>query len=135
MSLYAAQTAKILLVGSVGALGLLSGINNILDYRTNFEVVRHVLYMDALPPGSASLGAPLPIRACGGSPVRSSSRPNGSTDVFASSEPCASLRAAPRSFDSAKGLAVAGLTLGFALYFFGFLVIGGEWFQTWQAGQ
>ncbi|HEY5225759.1 MAG TPA: DUF2165 family protein [Methylovirgula sp.] len=26
-------------------------------------------------------------------------------------------------------------TLGFALYFFGFLVIAGEWFQMWQSSQ
>ena len=29
--------------------------------------------------------------------------------------------------------AVAGLVLGMALWFFGFLTAGGEWFQMWQS--
>ncbi len=27
------------------------------------------------------------------------------------------------------------LAIGFTLYFFGFLIIGGEWFQMWQSPQ
>ncbi len=30
-------------------------------------------------------------------------------------------------------LAVAGLTVGFALWFFGFMVIAGEYFAMWQS--
>jgi predicted small integral membrane protein len=135
MPLYAVQTAKIVLVGCVGVLGLLSGIDNILDCRTNFEVVRHVLSMDALTPGGA-----LAWRAI------TDPRPQGfAYAIIIATEllygglcVLGSLRLiarGPRSFDSAKGLAVVGLGLGFALYFFGFLVVGGEWFQMWQAGQ
>ena len=33
----------------------------------------------------------------------------------------------------AKGVAVAGLTMGLLLYVVGFLVIAGEWFAMWQS--
>jgi predicted small integral membrane protein len=36
-------------------------------------------------------------------------------------------------FEEAKGLAVAGLTLGFLLYAVGFVTVGGEWFAMWQS--
>jgi predicted small integral membrane protein len=37
------------------------------------------------------------------------------------------------TFNAAKDVAVAGLVIGFALWFFGFMVVGGEWFQMWQS--
>jgi predicted small integral membrane protein len=36
-------------------------------------------------------------------------------------------------FYGKAGGAVTGLVLGFALWFFGFMVVGGEWFQMWQS--
>ena len=39
----------------------------------------------------------------------------------------------PREFNAAKDVAIAGLVFGFALWFFGFMVVGGEWFQMWQS--
>jgi predicted small integral membrane protein len=43
------------------------------------------------------------------------------------------LRADARTFNRAKATAVAGLTLGFLLYQFGFITIGGEWFGMWMS--
>ncbi len=135
MPLDAVRAAKIALVGCVGALGLLVGIDNILDYRTNFEVVRHVLSMDALPPGSAfawrAVADPR-LQRLAYAIIIAAELLYGSLCILGALRLVAR---GPRSFDSAKGLAVAGLALGFALYFFGFLVVGGEWFQMWQAGQ
>ena len=36
-------------------------------------------------------------------------------------------------FNRAKAMAVAGLVCGLGLWFFGFLVVGGEWFDMWQS--
>ena len=38
-------------------------------------------------------------------------------------------------FNRTKPLAIAGLTLGFLLYQFGFITIGGEWFGMWMSQQ
>ena len=37
------------------------------------------------------------------------------------------------SFHAAKGLGILGLVLGLSLWFFGFQVIGAEWFASWQS--
>ncbi|SDY58163.1 Predicted small integral membrane protein [Pseudomonas salomonii] len=38
-------------------------------------------------------------------------------------------------FNRAKAGATASLTLGFVVWFFGFMVVGGEWFLMWQSHQ
>ena len=36
-------------------------------------------------------------------------------------------------FNRAKRLVHIGVALGLLVWFFGFLVVGGEWFQMWQS--
>ena len=36
-------------------------------------------------------------------------------------------------FDSAKGWTVAGALVAFLVWFFGFMVVAGEWFLMWQS--
>src|SRR6516225_562192 len=43
------------------------------------------------------------------------------------------LRASPAQFAQAKTWVVVGGTVGFLVWFLGFAVIGGEWFQMWQS--
>jgi predicted small integral membrane protein len=43
------------------------------------------------------------------------------------------LTAPAERFNRAKVWAVAGLTVGFGLWFFGFLVVAGEYFAMWQS--
>ena len=45
----------------------------------------------------------------------------------------ARIRAPAAMFNRAKVWAVAGLTVGFGLWFFGFLVVAGEYFAMWQS--
>ena len=37
------------------------------------------------------------------------------------------------AFDAAKDYVIAGATLGFLVWFFGFMVVGAEWFLMWQS--
>jgi predicted small integral membrane protein len=43
------------------------------------------------------------------------------------------LRAPAEVFNRSKVWAVAGCTVGFGLWFFGFMVIAGEYFAMWQS--
>ena len=132
----AVRTAKIVLVGAVGIFGLLTGIDNILDTSTNFEVVRHVMSMDALPAGNRFAGRAITSEALHHLVywiIVVTELFYGSLCIFGALRLVGAQGAI--SFNSAKAPAVAGLAIGFALYFFGFLVVGGEWFQMWQAGQ
>jgi predicted small integral membrane protein len=131
-----ARNSKAALTLSLGVFALLVGLDNIIDYEPNFTFVRHVLSMDTTFPGNALLwraitsewvhhaGYALIIAAELGVGVACSW---GAVLLF-------NARSAPASdFRRAKALATAGLAAGFTLYFFGFLVVGGEWFQMWQS--
>jgi len=50
-----ARIVKIVMVGSLAVFVLLVTFDNLTDYDTNFEFVRHVLSMDTTPPGNALL--------------------------------------------------------------------------------
>ncbi len=43
------------------------------------------------------------------------------------------LRSDGARFNRSKRIVVIGATLGFLVWFFGLMVIGGEWFQMWQS--
>ena len=55
MAVIEARIAKIAMIGSLALFALVVTFDNITDYDTNFEFVRHVLSMDAIFPGSALL--------------------------------------------------------------------------------
>jgi predicted small integral membrane protein len=50
-----ARIAKIVMVASLALFAFIVTFDNITDYDTNFEFVRHVLAMDAIFPGSTLL--------------------------------------------------------------------------------
>lgn len=131
------RIAKTVLAGSAGVLILLVGINNILDYQANFEVVRHILSMDALPKDSA-----LTWRAITAPALHHAVYWFIIVTELAAALIClrgawamqAALNGSAAQFQAAKLAALLGLALAFWLYFFGFMAIGGEWFQMWRAG-
>ncbi len=43
------------------------------------------------------------------------------------------LRSGADRFNRAKRFVSVGATCGFLVWFFGFMLIGGEWFQMWQS--
>lgn len=47
------RVCKVAIAGSLALFALLCGIDNLLDYDTNFAFVSHVLSMDTTIPGNA----------------------------------------------------------------------------------
>lgn len=127
---------KAALTLSLGVFALLVGLDNIADYETNFVFVQHVLSMDTTFPRNN-----LMWRSIGSDWVHHAAYAIIILSELAVGLACATgawrifvARAWPaKEFKAAKELAIAGLAGGFLLYFFGFLVIGGEWFQMWQS--
>lgn len=130
------RLAKAALVAAIGLFALLVGYNNIVDYDSNFEFVRHVMLMDTTFPGNALRGRAIESGVlhqalyvmiilgellCGGLCLAGAARL------------ALRMRASAAEFDRARGTAVLGLALGFLLWFCGFLVVGGEWFLMWQS--
>jgi predicted small integral membrane protein len=42
-------------------------------------------------------------------------------------------KASGQEFNGAKKFAVIAATMGFLIWYFGFMVVGGEWFAMWQS--
>src|SRR5262245_17767218 len=47
------RIAKVTMIGSLAAYALIVAYDNIVDYGSNYQFVRHVLSMDATFPGNA----------------------------------------------------------------------------------
>jgi len=130
------RLSKILMVFLVGLYALFVAANNILDYNTNFVALRHVMAMDTVLPTST-----LTWRAITSEPVHHAAYwliigfqlligvlcATGAARLLGAKDGTAA------QFQAAKHLAVAGLVCGFVLWFFGFLIIAGEWFVMWQS--
>ena len=130
------RLAKIAMTASLALLAFLVAFGNITDYGSNFAFVQHVLSMDTTFPDNT-----LRWRAIT-NPVL--------WHIFywliilAEAATCAAyaigtasllrhLRADTATFNRAKRPIYVATTLGFLVWFLGFMVIGGEWFAMWQS--
>lgn len=132
------RSVKTVFVAFVGLFGLLAGADNIIDYQINLEAVRHVMAMDTTRPGNRlmwrAIASPT-LHHLAYWIIIGTELLFGAICLFGAFHLFRARRLDAASFNTAKAPAVLGLALGFALYFFGFLIIGGEWFQMWQSPQ
>lgn len=128
------RASKTVLVACVAFFVTLVVFNNVTDYNSNFEFVRHVLLMDTTFPDNAGMWRALESPAIHHiayiliiltEAVIAVICWLGAYRLFRTRDGAA--------FNGAKGTAVAGLTLGIVLWFTGFMTIGGEWFLMWQS--
>ena len=131
-----ARGAKTVMVASLGAFGLLVAFNNLTDYGSNFAFVRHVLSMDTTFGGNRLLWRAVPMHwawhlAYGA--IILGELLTGLLFVLAAIEMARAFRADAVGFAAAKRLVPAATGLGFLVWFFGFSVVGGEWFAMWQS--
>lgn len=130
------RLSKALLVLMAGLLVLMAGIDNILDYGTNFTAVQHVLAMDTVFPSTTSawraISSPV-LQHAAYAVIIVIELLTGVLCILGAHR-LWTVRAAPaQAFNAAKELAVAGLVCGIGLYLFGFLTIAAEWFEMWQS--
>ena len=127
--------SKIALVLSVALFASLVGYSNIADYNSNYQFVVHVLSMDTTFPDNTLRGRAIH------SVVLYHTAYNfiifveimvGALCWWGGFRLLKCIHSA-EEFNRAKGVAIAGLTLGYLLWFGGFLTIGGEWFLMWQS--
>ena len=131
-----ARYAKIAMALCLAAFCLLVTFNNLTDYGTNYLFVQHVLRMDTTFSGNAlmyrSITHPVLVEVAYGVIIAAEAAVG--LLFLAGSIRLWQMRAAPAVlFNQAKGLFVAGCLLAFLVWFFGFMVIAGEWFAMWQS--
>ncbi len=132
----AVRIAKIVLIAALAAFAFVVTYDNIVDYNSNYEFVRHVLSMDTTFPNNALMHRAITDPRLWTAAYIGIIVSEGLTSLLLAVGALAllGLIGAPAvAFNRAKVWAVAGLTVGFALWFFGFLVVAGEYFAMWQS--
>jgi predicted small integral membrane protein len=130
------RLSKFALVLAVGLFGLLVGGDNVIDYATNYAFVTHVMDMDTVFPDSTltwrAVTSPV-LHEIAYAGIIAAELLSGALCVAGAAR-LWRVRGAPApDFNAGKDLAIAGLVLGLLLWFAGFLIVGGEWFQMWQS--
>jgi len=130
------RAVKLVLVFGVAIFYTLVVFNNITDYGSNYEFVRHVMMMDSTFPGNRgmwrAINAPLLHTAFYLSIITW----EAVTMIlcwWGGIRLAQALRGTASSFQQAKRVSVAGLTLSLLMWLVAFLSVGGEWFLMWQS--
>ena len=131
-----ARYAKIIMSLALAAFCLLVAFDNLTDYGTNYLFLQHVMSMDTTFPGNAlmyrSITNPVLWQIAYALIIAAEALTGllflaGAIRLF-------QVRNAPgAAFNDAKALVIAGATLAFLVWFFGFMVVAGEWFAMWQS--
>jgi predicted small integral membrane protein len=131
-----ARYAKIILTLALAAFCLLVTFNNLTDYGTNYLFVQHVMSMDTTFPGNGLMYRSIASPALWQLAYALIIAAEGVTGILllAGAIRLIQLRnASGAAFNQGKALVIAGATLGFLVWFFGFMVVAGEWFAMWQS--
>lgn len=130
------RIAKISLVAGVAIFYSLVVFNNLTDFDSNYQFVRHVLMMDTTFPGNRGMWRAINVPAIhiafyigiiAWEIVTTLLLWWGAARMFAA------LNAPARKFHAAKRIASSALTLSLLMWLVAFLAVGGEWFLMWQS--
>jgi predicted small integral membrane protein len=130
------RTIKLSLVFGVAIFYSLVVFNNITDYGSDYEFVRHVMMMDSTFPGNRGMWRAI--------------KPPLLHTVFYLSiitwetitmllcwwggfRLARALSGTALAFHQAKRISIAALTLSLLMWLVAFLAVGGEWFLMWQS--
>jgi predicted small integral membrane protein len=132
------RLSKIVLSAAIGLHLLIVTLNNVTDYQSNYDFVRHVLAMDTTFPGNALMWRAIhhaPIyHACYAVIILWEAAAAGVTFVGAW-RLWRARHADAATFHHTKSTALAGLVLNLLLWLVAFITVGGEWFLMWQSSQ
>ena len=130
------RAAKVALVFGVAVFYTFVVFNNLTDYDSNYQFVRHVLMMDSTFPGNHGMWRAINSPAAHTAFYVSIISWETLTMLLAWWGAVRLLRAfnaQGAEFDRAKGVAIAALTLSLLMWLVAFLSVGGEWFLMWQS--
>lgn len=130
------RSAKLLLLAGIALYYTLVVLNNLTDFGSNYEFIRHVLSMDSTFPGNHAMW-------------RALSSPGMHlffywliivwefvTTILAwwgLVNLVRALRGPASLFNAEKQMALIALTLSMLMWLVAFLDVGGEWFLMWQS--
>ena len=130
------RLCKLLLTASLAAFAFIGAYDNVVDYDSNYEFVRHVLSMDTTFPTntlrtraitSPALWNAAHIATITTEALTALAFARGAYDLLRN------LRAPAQRFQAARRYTIIGAILAFRFWFTGFMVIGGAYFSMWQS--
>jgi predicted small integral membrane protein len=127
---------RIAKIVALAAYALIVAYDNIVDYGSNYEFVSHVLSMDTTFEGNHLKHRAISNETMWRAAYVMIIAVEALTGLLLALGALAlvrRLRAPADIFNKAKVWSVAGLVVGFGLWFGGFLVIAGEYFAMWQS--
>ena len=127
------KTVSLLLAG---LFGFFVFAGNLLDYNSNYEFVQHVLSMDTTFEGNDLMWRSIESSTIYTIAYWGLIIAEGIFSLLAFIgvyHMFKNIRATGRQFNRAKSFGYYAYMLGFAIWYFGFIVIGSEWFAMWQS--
>jgi predicted small integral membrane protein len=130
------RASKIALVFAIALFYAVVVFNNLTDYDSNYQFVRHVLMMDSTFSGNQGMW-----RAINSPAAHTAFYVSIISWEFVTTLLCLwggirlarAFNAGAEKFQRAKNVAFAGLTLSLLMWLVAFLSVGGEWFLMWQS--
>ena len=130
------RIAKLSLLAGIALFYSLVVFNNLTDFNSNYQLVRHVLMMDTTIPENHGMWRALTSPAADYSFYIAIIVWEMATAILLWLGCVALLRAirspAPQ-FEAAKRIPVIALTLSLLMWMVAFISVGGEWFLMWQS--
>jgi predicted small integral membrane protein len=128
--------AKIALMFAVALFYSVVVFNNLTDYDSNYQFVRHVAMMDSTFPNNHGMW-----RAMNSSTIHTISYIliilwEAITTIlcwWGALGLARAVTATAAAFNQAKRTSVVALTVGILMWLVAFLTVGGEWFLMWQS--
>jgi predicted small integral membrane protein len=130
------RIAKLLLLAGVGLFYALLVFNNVTDFDSNYQFVRHVLSMDSTFPGNHGMWRALLSPAFHLAFYLGIIAWEIATTIllwWGVGQLLRTLRLRASAFNGAKRIPVMALTLSMVMWLVAFLSVGAEWFLMWQS--
>lgn len=130
------RASKLFLVAGIALFYTLVVFNNVTDFDSNYEFVKHVLSMDSTFPGNHGMGRALPSPVIHLAFYLSIIAWESVTTIllwWGAINLLRALRATAAGFHGAKRVAIMALTLSMLMWLVAFLSVGAEWFLMWQS--
>jgi predicted small integral membrane protein len=132
----ATRWAKLLLLAGIALSYTLVVFDNLTDFGSNYEFVRHVLLMDSTFPGNHGMWRAIQSPAVHLAFYWSIILWEAMTTALLWWSIWALVlvvRSPSAMFNAKKRIAVAALTSSLLMWLVAFLTVGGEWFLMWQS--
>jgi len=131
-----ARWAKMLLLAAVAVYFTLVVFDNVTDFESNYQFVRHVLSMDSTFAGNRGMWRAIhspALQLAFYLGVIAWETVNAALSWWGVVAMVRAMRGNDVEFARAKRVAIAALTSGMLLWFVAFTTVGGEWFLMWQS--